>query len=83
MRSVSVCLCKTNAISTVTMEARNILIRDEIFRYVILIPNELTAVNRNVSRVSIGKPEGKRSAGRPRRRLEDNIETGFKFDVSL
>jgi hypothetical protein len=30
---------------------------------------------RNVNRVWVGKPEGKRSLGRPRRRWEDVIET--------
>jgi hypothetical protein len=34
-------------------------------------------VERGVHRVLVGKPEGKRSLGRPRRRLEDNI----KMDV--
>jgi hypothetical protein len=29
---------------------------------------------RGVYRVLVGKPEGKRPLGRPRRRLEDNIE---------
>jgi hypothetical protein len=29
---------------------------------------------RGVHRVLVGKPEGKRSLGRPRRRLEDNIK---------
>jgi hypothetical protein len=32
---------------------------------------------RDVHRVLVGKPEGKRPLGRPRRRLEDNI----KMDV--
>jgi len=30
--------------------------------------------NRGVHRVLVGKPEGKRSKGRPRRRWEDNIK---------
>jgi hypothetical protein len=30
--------------------------------------------NRGVHRVLVGKPEGKRSLGRPRRRWEDNIK---------
>jgi hypothetical protein len=29
---------------------------------------------RGVYRILVGKPEGKRSLGRPRRRLEDNIK---------
>ena len=29
-------------------------------------------------RVLVGKPEGKRPLGRPRRRWEDNIEMGLK-----
>jgi hypothetical protein len=36
---------------------------------------------RVVSSVLVGKREGKRPLGRPRRRREDNIELGFmKFD---
>jgi hypothetical protein len=35
-------------------------------------------VKRNVYRVLVGKPEEKRPLGRPRRRLEDNIEMDFK-----
>jgi hypothetical protein len=31
---------------------------------------------RGVYRVLVGKPEGKRPMGRPRRRWEDNIKTG-------
>ena len=33
---------------------------------------------RNACRVLVGKPEGKRPLGRPRRRLEDNIKINFK-----
>ena len=33
--------------------------------------------SRNVYRVLVGKPEGKRSLGRPRRRWEDNIKMDF------
>ena len=33
---------------------------------------------RGVYRVLVGKPEGKRSLGRPRRRWEDNIKMGLK-----
>ena len=33
---------------------------------------------RGVPRVLVGKPEGKRPPGRPRRRWEDNIETDLK-----
>jgi hypothetical protein len=32
---------------------------------------------RNVYRLSVGKPEGKRPLGRPRRRLIDNIKMGL------
>jgi hypothetical protein len=32
---------------------------------------------RDVYRVSVGKPGGKRPFGRPRRRWEDNIKTGL------
>ena len=40
---------------------------------------------RGVYRVVVGKPEGKRSLGRPRRRWEDNIkmdlqEGGWRLD---
>jgi len=33
---------------------------------------------RGVSRILVGKPEGKRPLGRPRRRLEDNIKMGLQ-----
>jgi hypothetical protein len=33
---------------------------------------------RNVYRVLVGKPEGKRPLGRPRRRWEDNIKMDFQ-----
>jgi hypothetical protein len=33
---------------------------------------------RNAYRVLVGKPEGKRSFGRPRRRWEDNCNTDLK-----
>ena len=33
---------------------------------------------RGVYRVLVGKPEGKRPLGRPRRRWEDNIKMAFK-----
>jgi len=33
---------------------------------------------RGVYRVLVGKPEGKRPLGRPRRRWEDNIETDLQ-----
>jgi hypothetical protein len=33
---------------------------------------------RGIYRVLVGKPEGKRPLGRPRRRWEDNIETNFQ-----
>jgi hypothetical protein len=34
--------------------------------------------HRGVHRVLMGKPEGKRPLGRPRRRWEDNIKMDFK-----
>ena len=34
--------------------------------------------SRNVYRVLVGKPEGKRPLGRPRHRWEDNIKTDLK-----
>jgi len=34
--------------------------------------------DRGVHRVSVGKPEGKRPLGRPRRRWEDNIKMGLQ-----
>jgi len=34
--------------------------------------------NRGVQRVLVGKPEGKRPLGRPRRRWEDNIKMDFQ-----
>jgi hypothetical protein len=36
--------------------------------------SSLDGEGRNVYRVSVGKPEGKRSLGRPRCRWEDNIK---------
>jgi hypothetical protein len=33
---------------------------------------------RNVYKISVGKPEGKRPLGRPRRRLEDNIRLDIR-----
>jgi hypothetical protein len=33
---------------------------------------------RGVHRVLVGKPEGRRSLGRPRRRWEDNIKMDFQ-----
>jgi len=33
---------------------------------------------RGVHRILVGKPEGKRPLGRPRRRWEDNIEMGLQ-----
>jgi hypothetical protein len=35
---------------------------------------KLTVIIRNVSRLLVGKPEGKRPLGRPRRRWMDNIK---------
>jgi hypothetical protein len=35
-------------------------------------------VERGVHRVLVGKPEGKRPFGRPKRRREDNIKMGFQ-----
>ena len=35
---------------------------------------------RGVHRVLVGKPEGKRPLGRPRRRWEDNIKMDFRED---
>jgi hypothetical protein len=35
-------------------------------------------VRRGVYRVWVGKPEGKRPLGRPRRRWEDNIKMDFQ-----
>ena len=37
---------------------------------------------RNAYRVLVGKPEGKRPLGRPRRRLEDNIKMDLR-DVGV
>jgi hypothetical protein len=33
---------------------------------------------RNAYRILVGKPEGKRPLGRPRRRWEDNIRIGLR-----
>ena len=33
---------------------------------------------RGVHKVLVGKPEGKKPLGRPRRRCEDNIKMGFE-----
>ena len=39
---------------------------------------------RDVYRVLVGKPEGKRPLGRPKRRWEDNIKMDFrKWDVGV
>jgi hypothetical protein len=38
---------------------------------------------RGVYRVLVGKPEGKRPLGRPRRRWEDNIKIFMKWDVGV
>ena len=39
---------------------------------------------RGVYRVLVGKPEGKRSLGRPKRRWEDNIKMIFRnWDVGV
>jgi hypothetical protein len=38
------------------------------------------AETRTAYRILMGKPEGKRPLGRPRRRLVDNIETDLKRD---
>jgi hypothetical protein len=35
-------------------------------------------VKRNAYRILVGKPEGKRQLGRPRRRWVDNIEMHFR-----
>ena len=35
-------------------------------------------VRKGACRILVGKPEEKRPLGRPRRRWEDNIVTGFK-----
>jgi hypothetical protein len=35
---------------------------------------------RNIYRILVGKPEGKRPLGRPRRRWEDNIIMDLKRD---
>ena len=35
-------------------------------------------LSRNAYRVLVGKPEGKRLLGRPRRRWEDNIKMDFR-----
>jgi hypothetical protein len=37
---------------------------------------------RGVYRVLVGRPEGKRPLGRPRRRWEDNIKMDLKIDVA-
>jgi hypothetical protein len=36
--------------------------------------------NRNAYRILVGKPDGKRPLGRPRRRREDNIKMDLKRD---
>ena len=38
----------------------------------------LEFIVRNAYRVLVGKPEGKRSLGRPRRRWEDNFKMDFE-----
>jgi len=38
----------------------------------------LMGARRGVDRVLVGKPEGKRPLGRPRRRWEDNIDMGLQ-----
>ena len=39
---------------------------------------EIMGERRGVYRVLVGKPEGKRSLGRPRHRWEDNIKTDLQ-----
>ena len=39
---------------------------------------EITSSERDVHGVLVGKPEGKRPLGRPRRRWEDNIRMDLK-----
>jgi hypothetical protein len=46
--------------------------------YLILILFHFPNNNRSVYRVLVGKPEGKRPLGRPRRRWEDNIKLDFR-----
>ena len=38
----------------------------------------LVTESRGVHKILVGKPEGKRSSGRPRRRREDNIKTDLQ-----
>jgi len=38
---------------------------------------------RNVYKMSVGKPEGNRPLGRPRRRGEDNIKLDLKWGVRV
>jgi hypothetical protein len=38
---------------------------------------------RGTYRVLVGKPEGRRPLGRPRRRWEDNIKMDFKWDGDM
>ena len=35
-------------------------------------------LSRNIYRILVGKPEGKRSLGRPRRRWKDNIKMDLR-----
>ena len=39
-------------------------------------------LSRNVYKVLVGRPEGKRPLGRPRQRWENNIKTNFQFNSS-
>jgi hypothetical protein len=38
----------------------------------------MDGAKKNTYRMLVGKPEGKRSQGRPRRRLVDNIKMGVR-----
>jgi len=43
-----------------------------------IVDEERTGEIRNAYKILVGKPVWKRSHGRPRRRLEDNIKTDLK-----
>ena len=45
---------------------------------IICTPHQIFGLVSHVHKVLVGKPEGKRPLGRPRRRWEDNIKMGLQ-----
>jgi hypothetical protein len=49
-----------------------------VFVIIIIIIIIINGEGRGVYRILVGRPEGKRPLGRPRRRWEDNIKMDFR-----